>query len=247
MLPFLDHLRIMTTDNSVWITLLRLGVAAFCGGVIGLERGRKRRPAGFRTHMMVCIGAALAMLISQYLTMMTDTYWGQILRGVGVNAGTTDVARLGAQVINGIGFLGAGTIIVTGRQEVKGMTTAAGLWASACMGLCIGAGFVEGAFIGCVLISATIVVFGHFERFILNRVRDINLLVEYEHVDDVGKIIATIKDQGIRIFDVEMNKGKGPGTYPNALFSVRLPKKMSHTEVMTIIASVENVRAIQDL
>ena len=243
MLGFLEPLRILTSDNSIWVTLFRLGVAALCGGVIGLERGRKRRPAGFRTHMMVCIGAALAMLISQYLTMMTTEFWCDIVPG----GGNTDVARLGAQVINGIGFLGAGTIIVTGHQEVKGLTTAAGLWASACMGLCIGAGFVEGALVGCVLIVITIVFLTRVQHFIVERARNLQLLVEFTHIDDVGKIISAIKAQEIRIFDVEIHKSKGAGALPGAVFSVRLPKKMSHTAVLTLLAGVENVRTIEEL
>lgn len=247
MLPFLDPLRSMTADNILWVTLFRMGVAVVCGGVIGLERGRKRRPAGFRTHMMVCIGAALAMLISQYLTVMTETYWMLALLSKGGNAGATDVSRLGAQVINGIGFLGAGTIIVTGKQEVKGLTTAAGLWASACMGLCIGAGFVEGALFGCVLISITIIVLGRLERFIVSSTRDLNLMVEFIHIDDVGKIISALKSQDVRIFDVEIHKSKGAGTLPSAVFSVRLPKKMPHTALLTLLASVENVRTIEEL
>ena len=247
MLPFLEPLRYLTSDNSLWVTLFRLAVAVFCGGVIGLERGRKRRPAGFRTHMLVCIGATLAMLISQYLTMMTETYWAAALLEKGVMPGNTDVSRLGAQVINGIGFLGAGTIIVTGKQEVKGLTTAAGLWASACMGLCIGAGFVEGAFCGCVLISITIIVLGRVERFIIAGARDINLMVEFAHIDDVGKIISSIKEKDVRIFDVEIHKSKGAGSLPSAVFSVRLPKKMSHTALLTFLAGVENVRTIEEL
>ena len=129
--------------NTVSI-LFRLFLAVVCGGIIGFDRGRKRRPAGFRTYMIVCLGAALTMLISQHM------FW----RGY-----ATDLSRLGAQVVSGIGFLGAGTIIVTGRQQIKGMTTAAGLWASACMGLAIGAGFYTGALICCVLIILTVVVF----------------------------------------------------------------------------------------
>ena len=243
MLPFLEPLQIMTSDNTIWVTLFRLAVATVCGGVIGIERGRKRRPAGFRTHMLVCIGAALAMLISQYLTMMTNEYWAAAV----ANPGNTDVSRLGAQVINGIGFLGAGTIIVTGKQEVKGLTTAAGLWASACMGLCIGAGFVEGALVGCLLIVVTIVFLGRVQRFIVARTRDLNLLVEFTHIDDVGKIITAIKAQEIRIFEVEIHKSKGAGALPSAVFSVRLPKKMSHTAIMTLLAGVENVRTIEEL
>lgn len=243
MLGFLEPLRILTSDNSIWVTLFRLGIAALCGGVIGLERGRKRRPAGFRTHMLVCIGAALAMLISQYLTMMTTEFWRDIVPG----GGNTDVARLGAQVINGIGFLGAGTIIVTGQQEVKGLTTAAGLWASACMGLCIGAGFVEGAVVGCLFIFLTIVILSRVERWIVSRARNVNLHVEFDHIDDVGKIITVIKEQDIRIFDVEIHKHKNPATIPSAVFSLRLPKRMSHTKVLTLIAGVENVRSIEEL
>ena len=242
MLPFLEPLKLMNSGNVLWVTLFRLAVATVCGGVIGIERGRKRRPAGFRTHMLVCIGATLAMLISQYLTVMTVEYWDPLAQG-----NQTDVSRLGAQVINGIGFLGAGTIIVTGKQEVKGLTTAAGLWASACMGLCIGAGFVEGALVGCVLIVITIVFLTRVQHFIIERARNLQLLVEFTHIDDVGKIISAIKAQEIRIFDVEIHKSKGAGALPGAVFSVRLPKKMSHTAVLTLLAGVETVRTIEEL
>ena len=132
-----------------WEVLVRLLAASVCGGIIGIDRGKKHRPAGFRTHMLVCMGAALTILLSTYLcAMLTGSLWN-------LNPGevmiTTDVSRFGAQVINGIGFIGAGTIIITGRQQVKGLTTAAGLWASACMGLAIGAGFSSAALIACVL------------------------------------------------------------------------------------------------
>ena len=240
MLGFLTE---MTAGNSLWIALFRLSVAAFCGGCIGLERGKKRRPAGFRTHMLVCIGASLAMLIGQYLAMMIDLHWREL---VGINM-SVDVSRFGAQVINGIGFLGAGTVIVTGQQQVKGLTTAAGLWASACMGLCIGAGFVEGALIGCLLIILTIIVFTHLERFIVSRVRNINLYIEFVHVDDVGAIISAIKAQDIRIFDVEIHKSKGADDNQSAVFSVRLPKRKSHATALSVIAGVENVRSLEEL
>ena len=243
-----EKLSHMTMDNMIWVTLLRLGVAMFCGGVIGLERGRKRRPAGFRTHMLVCLAAALAMIMSQYLTMMINEYWLAMVGDLNSPGSiSTDVSRFGAQIINGIGFLGAGTVIVTGRQQVKGLTTAAGLWASACMGLCIGAGFVEGALFACVLIIATITIFSHLERFVVSRVRNINLYVEFEHVDDVGAVISAIKAQDIRIFDVEIHKSKESGGNQSAVFSVLLPKRMSHATALSVVAGVENVRAIEEL
>lgn len=115
-------------------------MALFFGGLIGMERGSRHKAAGFRTYMLVCLGAALTMLLGQYQSEMLDVYWIECANVTGMR---TDVTRFSAQVINGIGFLGAGTIIVTGHQAVKGLTTAAALWASACMGLVIGAGYYE--------------------------------------------------------------------------------------------------------
>ena len=126
----------MTVNANV----LRLALAMLLGGCIGLERERKRRPAGFRTYMLVCLGAALTVLLSLYEYTLITGPWSALAAELGMK---TDVSRFGAQVINGIGFLGAGTILVTGRQQVKGLTTAAGLWASACTGLAVGAGFYE--------------------------------------------------------------------------------------------------------
>ena len=225
--------------------LLRVALAVLCGGIIGIDRGRKRRPAGFRTYMIVCVGAAMSMILSAYLAAMLTGPWSEVLP---FDYTKTDVSRFGAQVINGIGFLGAGTIIVTGRQQVKGMTTAAGLWASACMGICIGAGFYMASVICCILMLFVIVVFSRLERAILSRARNINLYVEFEDTDDLHDIIETIKSHQIRIFDVELTKAKySENHYPNAIFSLQLPKKMSHTVVMTAIAEIASVRNIEEL
>lgn len=198
-----------------------------------MERIRKRRPAGFRTHTLVCIGAALTMIISQYLWSI-----GQ----------TTDLSRLGAQVINGIGFLGAGTIIVTGRQQVKGLTTAAGLWASACMGLAIGAGFYFGAIVGCVLIILTSTLLSYFESKIMSTARNMNIYIEFLSTNDIGAIIETLKKMDVRIFDVEITKIRSSdGLPPSAIFSVRLPKKSKHADVMAAIASVGGVQSVEEL
>ena len=142
---FLNFIRFTDGNFHIWGAFLRMVLAVICGGLIGIEREYKRRPAGFRTHILICLGASMTTLISQYMYLEMNMF--------------TDLGRLGAQVIAGIGFIGAGTIIVTRRRQVKGLTTAAGLWASACMGLCIGAGFAEGALFGCVLIILTIIVF----------------------------------------------------------------------------------------
>ena len=185
---------------SFWDMLLRLGIAAFCGGAIGIERGKRRRAAGFRTHMLVCMGAALTMALGIYLhNMIQSGLWAIPFENY-----NTDVSRFGAQVINGIGFIGAGTIIVTSRQQVKGMTTAAGLWAAACMGLAIGAGFYAAAVIGCVMILLVIVVFSKLEIWILSRSRNINLYIEFENIDDLSGILEKIKSQNVRIPKVSL-------------------------------------------
>lgn len=227
-----------------WDSLLRITVAAVCGGIIGLDRGRKHRPAGFRTHMIVCMGAALTMVLGTYLSAMLSNVWS-----VGIaDASKTDISRFGAQVINGIGFLGAGAILVTGHQQIKGLTTAAGLWASACMGLAIGTGFYMAAVCGCLLILLTIVVFPRIERIIFSRSRNVTIYVEYENSDDMVDIISKLKSINVRIFDIEIEKArKSENKYPNALFSIQLPKGIPHTSIFTSISTIEGIRAIEEL
>jgi putative Mg2+ transporter-C (MgtC) family protein len=227
-------------------TFLRLTMAMLFGGLIGLERERKRRAAGFRTYMLVCLGAALAMLLGQYEELMINTQWAGMLQGLGVKA---DVARFGAQVVNGIGFLGAGTIIVTARQEVKGLTTAAGLWASACTGLAIGAGFYEGVILAFIMIVLCIMVFPILEDLTVANGRNMNIYVEFERLDDITAIVRYIKDMNIQIFDVDVDREKTRGVQqrPNAILSLRLPVRQSHTAVLARIATVENICAIEEI
>ena len=221
-----------------WEICLRIGLAVLCGGIIGVERGRKNRPAGFRTYTLVCVGAALTMILSSYLVHIDG--FDNIIK--------TDFSRLGAQVINGIGFLGAGTIIITGKNQVKGMTTAAGLWASACMGLAIGAGFYIGAIVGCILIFLTVTLFGKLEYFITSRSRNISVYIEFEHADNITDIVERIKARGVRIFDVEISKAEqGTSKCPSAVLVMRLPKKLTHTGLVAEIAKVESVRIIEEL
>ena len=123
MLHCFDFIREM---NLLAITA-RLVLAVICGGVIGLEREVRRRSAGFRTHILICMGSAITILTNLYLYQVMHLF--------------TDISRMGAQVIVGVSFVGAGTIIVTRRHRVKGLTTAAGLWAASIIGLACGAGY----------------------------------------------------------------------------------------------------------
>ena len=226
--------------------LLRLTMAMIFGGLIGLERERKRRAAGFRTYMLVCLGSALAMLLGQYEAQAVKTVWAGLVSAAGVKL---DVARFGAQVVNGIGFLGAGTIIVTARQEVKGLTTAAGLWASACTGLAIGAGFYEGVLLSFAMIVLCIMAFPLLEEITVSNGRNMNLYVEFERLDDITDIISHIKGKSITVMEVDIDREKARGVQqrPNAILTLRLPQRQSHTAILTEMAGLEHVCAIEEI
>lgn len=224
-------------------TALRLFLAMLCGGFIGLEREHKRLPAGFRTYMLVCLGAASTVLLGEYLHLMLTTRWAATAALVGVK---TDVSRFPAQVISGISFLGAGTILVTGHQEVKGLTTAAGLWASACMGLAIGAGFYECMLVGFFLIYFSVTFLHKVENLLLSSSRNLNLYVTFEHVQNMSAIIARIKSRGITIYDIELEQ-KRESEAPSAMLSLRLPKRLTHAEAISVLAGLSCVHAIDEI
>ena len=231
MLECLNFLRSGTLD--LLSISVRLILAMICGGCIGLERERKHRPAGFRTHILICLGAAMTTLTSQYLALELGLY--------------TDMARLGAQVIAGIGFIGAGTIIITKRRQVKGLTTAAGLWAAAIVGLCCGAGFYEGAVVATVIILLAELVFARLEYFIVSNARSFNLYVEYTDGDVLGVVVDTIKKNNAFIMDMEITKSSKEGRNPCAIFAIRTPRKLSHQDLMTIVSNREGVVSVEEL
>ena len=226
-------------------TVVRLFLAMLVGGLVGFEREKKRRPAGFRTYMLVAIGAALTVILSQYLNFMLNGDWAKTAELVGIK---TDVSRFGAQVINGVGFLGAGTIIVTGRQEVKGLTTAAGLWASACMGLAIGAGFYECVIIGYLLIVLCMNLLPLIEDAVLANSRNLNIYVEMDNIESLGAIASKMKAQGFRLFDTEINKEQHEHmSQINAVVSVHLPKKQPHAEILAMLSTVNGIISIEEI
>ena len=234
-----EYLRQLNMASMV----LRIVLAMLMGGLVGFERERKRRPAGFRTYMLVALGAALTMILSQYLNLMLNTQWAAIAEG-----SKTDVSRFGAQVINGVGFLGAGTIIVTGRQEVKGLTTAAGLWASACMGLAIGAGFYECMIVGFLLIELCMRVLPFVENWIMAKARNLNIYIEMDSIENLGNIVGRMKAEDITIYDVEIDKQQQAHmSQINALFYVRLPQKQQHTEILARLSMLDGIISIEEV
>lgn len=241
LLPWLDNFR----QVSMAALVIKILLSVFFGGLIGLERGQKHRAAGSRTYMIVCLGAALTMILSQYESELLVTHWADISLELGIK---TDVSRFGAQVINGIGFLGAGTIIVTGRQEVKGLTTAAGLWASACMGLAIGAGFYECAVLGFALILITTTLFNKLGSWVVTNARNMDLYIEFDKMENLGMIISTVKEMDIQIYDVDIQREKqSNGVTIGAVISSRLPKGQTHSQVMSTISKFDFVTLVDEI
>ena len=197
-------------DLNLVSIILRLTMAVIFGGIIGYGRERERRPAGLRTHILVSIGATLAMITNIYMCKIYNGY--------------TDPTRLGAQVISGIGFLGAGTIIVTGKNKVRGLTTAAGLWACACMGLAIGAGFYSGAIIGCLFISAVTVALANIDKKINRNSRNITLYILVNSTTAASRLLQDIQSKNVKISDIEISNNN---VSSNDLIGILLGLKLS--------------------
>lgn len=190
MISFMNDLSIYLREVNTASIILRLTLATICGGILGAERGRKKRPAGFRTHILVCIGAAMVMITSQYMT--------DILHMAG------DASRMGAQVISGIGFLGAGTIMVVGRNEIKGLTTAAGLWSGACMGLAIGIGFYEGAIISCAFLFGVLTILHRLDMYSRTHSKILDVYAELKDISGVTNFLDVVKSDGTKISNIEV-------------------------------------------
>lgn len=230
MLAFLDPLR----GIGLLPIALRMILAFLCGGLIGMEREFKRRAAGFRTHILICLGAAITTLTSQYLYLELGY--------------ATDMGRMGAQVVAGIGFIGAGTILVTRRQRVKGLTTAAGLWAAAIAGLCFGAGFYEGGVIATVLILLAELLFSKLERSLLYRVSEINLYVEYEEKTCLDQVLQLLQEEAVKIQSMEVMRASGDeADNTSAILSLRLPKKYRAEALLLKVSAIDSVLTAEEL
>ena len=219
-------------EINIVSVILRIVIAFVVGGVIGIERGRKNRPAGFRTYILVCVGSALVMMTNQYVFQ---------------EYGVTDPVRMGAQVVSGIGFLGAGTIMVTGRHQIKGITTAAGLWAAACCGLTIGIGFYEGALIGGVSIFVIMALLGKLDMNIHKHSDVIEVYIEYTKYP-FSKFLKYARENQFDITDMQMNKNKFVKDIDmSVVLTVKSQKKRTHDEMMEILSNAPGVEYIETI
>ena len=212
--------------------LVRCFASVLLGGIIGLERGLKNRAAGFRTYMLVCLGSCIVMVTNQYIYQ---------LYGVG------DPVRMGAQVISGIGFLGAGTIIVTTRSQIKGLTTAAGLWASACLGLAVGVGFYEVALIGgfCVLLVLTI--FHSWENYMRRNTAVLSIYIELNPGIPLGQFLREIQEQQINMSNIQMQSETISGQDLAFLATIKPKKKETKDSILTAVRALPTVQFVEEL
>jgi putative Mg2+ transporter-C (MgtC) family protein len=229
MLSVLDTLRDLT-ELSIAVRLL---CAMICGGLIGLEREFKRRPAGFRTHILICMGAAIATLTSQFLLLRMHYY--------------TDVSRLGAQVIAGIGFIGAGSIIVTGHHRVKGLTTAAGLWTTAIVGLCCGAGFYEGALAATALVLLAELVFSQLEYRMLQNARNVTLHVEYTDSSVLDAVFQFFRTDDSRIVDLKITRLTEADSRAFCVLTLQISKQTDCAQLLSALAALPGIISVEEL
>ena len=219
--------------------IVRVFLAVFIGGILGLERERKNRPAGFRTYILVCLGAALVMMTNQYVYHYYEL---------------GDPVRMGAQVISGIGFLGAGTIIVTGRNKITGITTAASLWAAACSGLAIGIGFYEGAIICGVVIVFVMWGLQSFETWTRKHSKYMDLYMEYDGgKSSFGEFLEYVREKRLEVSNVQMSrteffqKEKGKQRTLSFTLTVVSDVKRTHAEVIDVLSKAKGIQYIEEL
>lgn len=198
-----------------------------------MERERKNQPAGFRTHMLVCLSATMVMMTNQFIT---STY------------GEGDPARLGAQVISGIGFLGAGTIIVTRRSQVRGLTTAAGLWSAACLGLAIGIGFYEGAIIGGVVIFLIMTLFHKIDNWVTSNNKHLTIYASFTAYNGFELFIDLCHELNLKVKDIEINKDNE--IYEKgviAIVNLESQKRSNHMKIVQKFSSLDGLKHIEEI
>lgn len=212
---------------------VRIFAALLIGGIIGLERGLKNRPAGLRTYMLVCVGSCLIALTNQYVYQLT---------------GQGDPLRLGAQVVSGIGFLGAGTIVVTRRNHIKGLTTAAGLWAAAGVGLALGIGFYEAALIAGGAIFTIITLLQSLDSRMHSSTRMLEIYVELSDELTLGAFIQHVRSLDIEITDIQ-NDGDGMNGSGQRAFvaTLRSAKRRNHLVLMEDVRKIQGVVYLEEL
>ena len=211
--------------------LLRSDISLVIGGVLGFERERRRRPAGLRTFMLVCFGSAAVMMTNQYVFQYFHT---------------SDLVRMGAQVISGIGFLGAGTIMITRHRHIRGITTAAGLWTAGCLGLATGIGFYEMAIVGLVVTITVVAGFHRLGVYIQACSSEITAYIEYSGSHSFSSFLKAAREKQFEIEDLQINKDPS-SNFLSAIATIKSLKKRTHAEIVDELSSIEGTTYVEEL
>mgnify|MGYP001016215636 CR=1 FL=1 len=221
-----------------WEAGLRLLLATAVGCVIGVERERKNRPAGMRTHVLVCVGAALIAIMERYLSVdALNLNLQYASSGVTVTLG-----RLSAQVISGIGFLGAGTIFIA-QKKIAGLTTAASLWNAACLGLVAGMGYYALAIAGCVIVMVTLT----FLQKVVKVQAIKNVEVKFIHrLETIAFINEYFERMGIQVLDIDFHvENKGEYNLYTNLYTLDMKGKVSYIDIVNYLSENANVQVVR--
>ena len=213
--------------------VFRIFAALLVGGLIGVERGMKNRPAGLRTYMLVCVGSCLIMMTNQYLFQVT---------------GSGDPMRLGAQVVSGIGFLGAGTIVVTRHNQIRGLTTAAGLWSCAGVGLALGVGFYEAAITASIGIYVILKILQGLDNRVHKKIRMIEMYVELCNTVQLSDFLHSLRSMDLIVENIQFEPDGGMEAYSRAvLVSLKTKKSIDHVEIRNMVKQIEGVIHLEEL
>ena len=231
MWPYLHE---QLSDITLLSTIVRLFLAVLCGGVIGLERGSKKHQAGFRTHILVCTGAALAMMTNQYIVQNLYSF--------------SDPARLGAQVISGIGFLGVGVIVVSSRNRIKGLTTAAGLWASACLGLAAGIGFYSGAIAAGIVIFTVLAFMQKIEYAFYSKATTMDIYLEVSNLGSARAFLKHLISKGYKTGETHVEKSSVMTENALGIYvTIQLPTRRKHDLILEELRTLDMVLFMEEV
>lgn len=224
----MDTIRELTVSSAI----IRITISVILGGVIGIERGLKNHPAGLRTYILVCMGACIVMITNQYVYQTFEK---------------VDPVRMGAQVISGIGFLGAGTIIVTSKNKIRGLTTAAGLWTTACVGLSLGIGLYEVAIVGCVIIFIVLTALNEFDEIFRRNKRILELYIELDEKLSISEFIRELHYKDIKASNIQIQNNNFNEKETAFIVTLKSQKKSTYDEIFTSVIKIDGVLHIEEL
>ncbi len=230
----LHSIYVYLQGNADLAVALRLVIATLFGGLVGWERIVTHHSAGIKTFALVSLGSAMATVLNIYLALLP-----------GMNA---DVSRIPAGVVSGIGFLGAGTILITGRKQIKGLSTAATLWVTACMGMAIGGGYIAAGFCAFLLIVFANVVLLHLSTRVENNSKYMSIYIEVSKSRGVGRLTNMLNEQGFVIMSMPKSKEKTLQSSDTGLMiDLNLGKTRPHNELIHMLSNLEYVNYVEEV